>query len=147
MIGAECGPERNTGRYFRVQRGYDGDDRHEERKGRHMGRERRGGPEGALDKTVGRLAESAGSITGDKSLEAEGRAMRREAQRKTYLVTPRAEGGWKVQAEGARRASSLHRTKAEAVAAAKEKARGQRPSQLLVYKKDGLNVEEERTYG
>ena len=112
-----------------------------------MGRERRGGPGGALDKAVGRLAEGAGSVTGDKSLEAEGRAMRRKGARKTYLVTPRAEGGWKVQAEGASRASSVHRTKAEAVAAAKEKARSQAPSQLLVYKKDGVNVEEERTYG
>ena len=111
------------------------------------GRKKRGGPGGALDKTVGRLAEGAGSVTGDKSLEAEGRAMRRKGERKTYLVTPRAEGGWKVQAEGAKRASSVHRTKAEAVAAAKEKARGQTPSQLLVYKKDGLNVDEEKTYG
>ena len=118
------------------------------RKGRSsMGRKKRGGPEGALDKTVGRLAEGAGSVTGDKSLEAEGRAMRRKGERKTYLVMPRAEGGWKVQAEGAKRASSVHRTKAEAVAAAKEKARGQTPSQLLVYKKDGLNVDEEKTYG
>jgi uncharacterized protein YjbJ (UPF0337 family) len=113
-----------------------------------MGRKkRRGGPEGALDRTVGRLAEGAGSVAGDKSLEAEGRAMRRKGARKTYLVTPRAEGGWKVQAEGAKRASSVHRTKAEAVAAAKEKARGQTPSQLLVYKKDGLSVDEEKTYG
>jgi hypothetical protein len=33
------------------------------------------------------------------------------------------------------------------VAAAKEKARSQAPSQLLVYKKDGMNVVgEEKTY-
>jgi hypothetical protein len=31
------------------------------------------------------------------------------------------------------------------VAAAKEKARSQAPSQLLVYKKDGMNVGEEKT--
>jgi uncharacterized protein YjbJ (UPF0337 family) len=118
------------------------------RKGRAtMGRRKRSGPEGALDKTVGRLAEGTGSVTGDKSLEAEGRAMRRKGERKTYLVAPRAEGGWKVQAEGAKRASSVHRTKAEAVAAAKERARSKAPSQLLVYKKDGLNVQEEKTYG
>ena len=41
----------------------------------------------------------------------------------------------------------MHRTKAEAVAAAKELAKGKAPSQLLVYKKDGLNVQEEITYG
>ena len=112
-----------------------------------MGRKKRGGPEEALDKAAGRLAEGAGSVTGDKSLEAEGRAMRRKGERKTYLVTPHAQGGWKVQAEGARRATSVHRTKAEAVAAAKEKARSKAPSQLLVYKKDGLDVQEEKTYG
>jgi len=112
-----------------------------------VGRKKRGGPEDALGKAAGRLAEGAGRVSGDKSLEAEGRAMRRKGERKTYLVLPRVEGGWKVQAEGASRASSVHRTKAEAVAAAKEKARNQVPSQLLVYKKDGLNVQEEKTYG
>ena len=112
-----------------------------------MGRKKRGGPGEVLDKAAGRLAEGAGSVTGDKSLEAEGRAMSRKGERKTYLVMPHAQGGWKVQAEGARRATSVHRTKAEAVAAAKEKARSKTPSQLLVYKKDGLDVQEEKTYG
>jgi len=112
-----------------------------------MGRKKRGGPEEALDKTLGGLAEGAGRVTGDKSLEAEGRATRRKGQLKTYIVMPRAEGGWKVQTEGASRATSVHRTKAEAVAAAKELARGKAPSQLLVYKKDALSVQEEQTYG
>jgi uncharacterized protein YjbJ (UPF0337 family) len=112
-----------------------------------MGRKKRGTAGGPLDKAAGGLGEAVGRVTGDKSLEAEGRATRRQGELKTYLVTPHANGGWKVQAEGASRASSVHRTKAEAVAAAKEKARGQAPSQLLVYKKDGLNVQEEKTYG
>ena len=112
-----------------------------------MGREKRRDPEEALDKAAGRLAEVAGSVTGAKSLEAEGRALRRKGERKTYLVTPHPDGGWQVETEGARRASSVHRTKPEAVAAAKEKARSQTPSQLLVYKKDGLEVQEEKTYG
>ena len=93
------------------------------------------------------MAESAGSATGDKSLKAEGRALRRKGERKTFLVTPHPNGGWRGQAEGAKRASSVHRTKPEAVAAAKEKARSQTPSQVLVYKKDGLEVQEEKTYG
>jgi uncharacterized protein YjbJ (UPF0337 family) len=112
-----------------------------------MGRKKGGTAEGALDKAAGGLGEAVGRATGDKSLEAEGRATRRKGELKTYLVTPHANGGWKVQAEGASRASSVHRTKAEAAAAAKEKARGQAPSQLLVYKKDGLNVQAEKTYG
>ena len=41
----------------------------------------------------------------------------------------------------------MHGTKPEAVAAAKEFARGQTPSQVLVYKKDGLEVQQEKTYG
>ena len=113
-----------------------------------MGKKKRGSsPEEALEKTAGRLGEAAGKVSGDKSLEAEGRATRRKGERKTYLVRAHADGGWKVQAEGASRASSVHRTKAEAVAAAKEKARSQAPSQLLVYKKDGLSLQEEKTYG
>ena len=111
-----------------------------------MGRKKRGGPDEALDKTVGRLAEGAGKVTGDESLEAEGRALRRKGGRKSYLVAAHPDGGWQVQTEGATRATSVHRTKPEAVAAAKELARGHTPSQVLVYKKDGLEVQEEKTY-
>ena len=113
-----------------------------------MGRKKRGSPEEALEKAVGGLSEATGRATGDKSLEAEGRALRTKGKMKTYLVRPHAEKkkGWKVEAEGARRASSVHRTKPEAVAAAKELARSRVPSQVLVYKKDGLSVQEEKTY-
>ena len=112
-----------------------------------MGRKKRSGPEEALNKTVGRLAEGTGRVTGDESMEAEGRALRRQGERKTYVVTAHPDGGWQVQTEGATRASSVHRTKPEAVAAAKELARGQTPSQVLVYKKDGMEVQEEKSYG
>ena len=54
--------------------------------------------------------------------------------------------GWKVQTKEATRATSVHRTKAEAVAAGKELARSKAPSQLLVYKADGFEVQEEKTY-
>ena len=57
-----------------------------------MGRKKQGGSEEALDKTLGRLAEGAGRVTGDESLEAEGRATRRKAQLKTYVVRPHANG-------------------------------------------------------
>jgi hypothetical protein len=112
-----------------------------------VGRRKQGGPEDAFDKATGGLSEALGKMTGDKSLEAEGRATRKKADLKTYTVTPHADGGWKVQAEGASRASSVHRTKAEAVAAGKTLARGQTPSQLLIYKQDGFEVQEEKTYG
>jgi uncharacterized protein YjbJ (UPF0337 family) len=111
-----------------------------------MDKKRRGGSGEALDKATGRLGEAARRLTGDKSLAAEGRTMRRKGNLKTYVVTPHADGGWKVQVHGAGRASSVHQTKAEAQAAGKELARSHAPSQLLVYKKDGLEVQEEQTY-
>jgi uncharacterized protein YjbJ (UPF0337 family) len=111
-----------------------------------MGRRKRGGTGDALDKAVGRLTEATGSASGDKTLEAEGRATQRIGERNTYVVTTHANGGWKVQAEGASRATSVHKTKGEAVANAKELARSHQPSQLLVYKQNGT-VQTEQTYG
>jgi hypothetical protein len=99
------------------------------------------GSGGVKDNVRDELAES------QESLEAQGWALRRKGELKTYAVLPRANGGWTVQADGAGRASSVHRTKPEAVAAGKELAKHQAPSQLLVYKKDGLEVQEEQTYG
>jgi uncharacterized protein YjbJ (UPF0337 family) len=95
-----------------------------------MAHKKRSGPEDALDKAMGGMSEAAGRVGGDKSLEAEGRVLRRKGELKTYLVKPHADGGWK----------------AEAVAAGKELARSKTPSQLLVYKADGFEVQEEKTY-
>jgi uncharacterized protein YjbJ (UPF0337 family) len=111
-----------------------------------MTHKKRVSPEEALDKTMGRVSEAAGRLSGDESLEAEGRVLGRKGELKTYLVKPHPDGGWKVQAEEATRATSVHRTKAEAVAAGKELARSKVPSQLLVYKADGFEVQEEKTY-
>jgi uncharacterized protein YjbJ (UPF0337 family) len=111
-----------------------------------MAHKKRSGPEDALGKAMGQMSEAVGRVSGDKSLEAEGRVLRRKGELKTYLVKPHADGGWKVQAEEATRATSVHRTKAEAVAAGKELARSNTPSQLLVYKADGFEVQEEKTY-
>jgi uncharacterized protein YjbJ (UPF0337 family) len=112
-----------------------------------MAHKKRSGPEEALEKAMGGVGETAGRVGGDESLEAEGRELRWKGELKTYLVKPHADGGWKVQAEEASRATSVHRTKAEAVAAGKELARSKTPSQLLVYKADGFEVQEEKTYG
>src|SRR5918911_4475413 len=99
-----------------------------------MGRRKRGGTGDALDKAVGRLRETAGTASGDKTLEAEGRATQRIGERKTYFVTTHADGGWKVQVEGASRATSVHKTKGEAVANAKEMGKRHQPSQPPVFK-------------
>src|ERR687889_1835180 len=107
-----------------------------------MAHKKRSGPEDALDKAMGVVGEAVGRVGGDESLEAEGRVLRRKGELKTYLVKPHADGGWKVQADEATRATSVHRTKAEAVDPGKELPRSKTPKQLLVYKADGLGGQE-----
>jgi hypothetical protein len=52
-------------------------------------------------------------VSSDKSLEAGGRTTQRMGERKTYVVTTHADGGWKVQAEGASRAKGVAANNAE----------------------------------
>lgn len=111
-----------------------------------MGQRRRRKPEDAVDKVLGEMTETAGAVTGDETLEAEGRAVQRGVERNTYSVVARSVGGWEVETGGTGRASKVYETKDEAVKRAKALARNNRPSQLLVYKKDGT-VQAEQTYG
>lgn len=67
------------------------------------------------------------------------------AKQTTYHVVPRKQG-WAVKREDARRASSIHGTKEEAVRQAHSYAANRRPSRLVIYKKNGA-VQEERAYG
>ena len=101
-----------------------------------MGRKKSGG-EKVGDRVAGRVTETAGMMSGDADLEAEGRTTARSADRTTYTVTPREGGGWSVQAKGASRATSVHDSKDEAVSRAKKLAGDRRPSQLLVDTQDG----------
>ena len=66
--------------------------------------------------------------------------------RKVYHVTPDAERGWQVKAEDAKRASSMHGKKTEAVDRARELAQRQKLGQVIVHKKDGT-IQTEYTYG
>jgi hypothetical protein len=111
-----------------------------------MGRRNENKPDKAVDKTVGSVAETVGSVTGDETLESEGRALGRTADRETYRVIAQQDGGWVVEKGKSGQVSSVHRTKDEAVEDALGRARAHEPSQLLVYKKDGT-VQKERTYG
>lgn len=65
-------------------------------------------------------------------------------KRKVYHVTTH-EDGWKVEAEGAGGPISVHGTKDEAKAAARELAQAQVPSQVIIHKKDG-KFQSEYTY-
>jgi hypothetical protein len=69
-----------------------------------------------------------------------------ETGRLVYHVTPSPTGGWNVQAEGATRPTSTHRTKREAVARGREVAEGRGPARLIVHRKDG-RIETEFTFG
>jgi uncharacterized protein DUF2188 len=68
------------------------------------------------------------------------------SNRTVYHVVPNASGEqWVVSQENGEFREE-HRTKEEAVNAAKERARSQEPSQVKVHKHDG-NMEYESTYG
>jgi hypothetical protein len=111
-----------------------------------MGRKKGNKPEEVADRSVGRVAEAAGSLTGDESLESEGRALGRTPDRETYRVVAQPDGGWIVEKGTSGQVSSVHRTKDEAVQDAQGRAKAHEPSQVLVYKKNGT-VQAERTYG
>jgi hypothetical protein len=66
--------------------------------------------------------------------------------RRKYHIVPSPDGGWKVKAEGAARASSLHNTQNEAIEAARLLAQKRRPSQIMIHGRDGRFLRE-YTYG
>lgn len=67
------------------------------------------------------------------------------AKRTSYHVVPH-DDGWAVKKEGAKRATSVHGKKDEAVKKARALAKNQKPSQILVHKKDGT-IQDEFSYG
>ncbi len=93
-----------------------------------------------LDRLSGRIDDLAGLVR-------ELRAAREVSTTggRTYHVAPNPEGGWKVEAEEAGRASSTHRTKAEAVRAGRELAGRRAPARLVVHRADGT-IQEHRSY-
>jgi|GEM_PF-1164631 len=68
------------------------------------------------------------------------------ANRKTYHVTSDGEGGWRVKAESASRASSTHENKADAVENAKDLAKAQPLGRIVIHGMDG-KIQTEHTYG
>lgn len=65
--------------------------------------------------------------------------------RTVYHVAP-AEEGWKVTTEGTETAISVHTTKDDALSAARDMARAQEPSQVVVHKMDGT-IQNSFAYG
>jgi hypothetical protein len=60
----------------------------------------------------------------------------RKVERESYHVIMREEG-WSVKRGGASRAASVHKTREEAIAAARRTASKHRPSELVIHRKDG----------
>jgi hypothetical protein len=57
-------------------------------------------------------------------------------QKRSVAVEPRPYGRWAVQTDGNERATSLHETKADAIARSREVAK-QRHGELVIRNKDG----------
>jgi len=66
-------------------------------------------------------------------------------QKRSVAVEPRPYGRWAVQTAGCERATSLHKTKADAIARAREVARRRR-TELVIKNKDGTIAQRAR-YG
>ncbi len=66
-------------------------------------------------------------------------------ERKKYHVVP-CESGWKVELEHSHEALIINRIKDAAVQSARELAKNNKPSQVIVHGKDG-KIQEEYTYG
>lgn len=64
--------------------------------------------------------------------------------KKDYHVVPQGEG-WALKREGARRASSLHSTQADAIAAGKELAK-QQQTELVIHRPNG-QIRDSDSYG
>ena len=67
------------------------------------------------------------------------------SQKRGVAVEPRPYGRWAVRTDGCERATSLHESKADAIARAREVAR-QRRTELVIENKDGTIAQRDR-YG
>ena len=66
-------------------------------------------------------------------------------QKRSLAVEPRPFGRWAVQTAGGERATSLHETKADAIARAREVAK-HRHTELVIKNKDG-SIAQRDSYG
>jgi len=66
--------------------------------------------------------------------------------RKSYHVSKKSGGGWKVKGAGAKRTSSSHRTQKAAQNAARRLAKKQSKGQVVIHRPNG-KIRTEHTYG
>jgi len=66
-------------------------------------------------------------------------------KRSKFHVVPSKKGGWNIKKEGQNRASKHFDRKQDAVKWGREKAKQEKPSQIIIHKKDG-KIQSEHTY-
>ena len=97
-----------------------------------------------------KVAAAAAAAAAGVAVAAAGVAVAKRRRSKTreqivFHVLPQ-DDRWEVRGEGAQRATSVHETKREAVAAARQLARAREPSRLVVHRRDGT-VQDSIAYG
>lgn len=99
----------------------------------------------ALSAKVDELTKKVDRLAAAVEAREKAGEQRAPAQARTTFRVVARDDDWAVMKEGADRATSVHETKREAVERGRELAKGQAPSQLVVYKQDG-EVQETLTY-
>ncbi|HVS64467.1 MAG TPA: DUF2188 domain-containing protein [Thermoanaerobaculia bacterium] len=90
-------------------------------------------------------AAAAGVAVAAAGVAVARRRRSRSKEETVFHVVPK-DDRWEVRGEGAQRATSVHETKREAVAAARQLARDKEPSRLVVHRIDG-SVQDSFAYG
>lgn len=98
-----------------------------------------------LSQRIEALSSQLGSLEEVAAAPAEPAGVAKAAQPTVYHVAPH-EDGWKVEAEGTGRAASVHGTKDDALAAARDLAKAGEPSQVVVHRMDGT-IQTRTSYG
>lgn len=85
---------------------------------------------------------AAGAVAAAATAAGVARARKRRlpANAKTYLLEP-TEDGWQIRRDGASRAHSKYEVKADALSAARDLAKRNSPSELVIYSQEGAELD------
>ncbi|REK06900.1 MAG: DUF2188 domain-containing protein [Acidobacteria bacterium] len=86
---------------------------------------------------VGAAAAAATAV----GIAAAARRRRKQAPQSVFLVQPGKGDGWRVVKQGSKRAHGTFELKSAALDAARELARKQAPSELVIFNQDGAEID------
>lgn len=98
-----------------------------------------------LTERVQELTEKVDAVGRDVAAPAKSEAKAETVETRVYYVAPHGEG-WKVAVEGSDQITSLHNTKSEAVASARDLAKDHEPSAVVIHRMDGT-IQTRYSYG